>query len=156
MTRLGLALAATLGMASLTAPAPVAAQNAASVTGAAEAALPDGATFNGISLKGLVLGLGVSITGDGSARGQFHAVLQGTSLLGSPQEVIVEGEVRSGSVADGTATFGGTATVIMGDGTVALSGVRFTATASTGSLKLLLDATSLPTATVSAGSITVK
>jgi hypothetical protein len=63
MTRLGLALAATLGMASLTAPAPVAAQNAASVTGAAEAALPDGATFNGISLKGLVLGLGVSITG---------------------------------------------------------------------------------------------
>jgi hypothetical protein len=46
--------------------------------------------------------------------------------------------------------------VNMGDGTLALSGVPFTATASTGSLKLILDATSLPTATVTAGSITVK
>jgi hypothetical protein len=126
------------------------------VTAAAEATLPDGAAFNGVPLKGLALGLGVSIASDGSATGQFHAVLQGTSLLGSTQEVVVEGEVRTGSVADGTATFGGTATVNMGDGTLALTGVAFTATASTGSLKLILDTTSLPTATVTAGSITVK
>src|SRR5687768_18279368 len=133
MTRLGLALAAMLGLASLIAPAPVAAQNAASVTAAAEVTLPDGAAFNGVPLKGLALGVGVSIATDGSATGQFHAVLQGTSLLGSRQEIVVEGEVRTGSVADGTATFGGTATVNMGDGTLPLPGVPFTATASTGS-----------------------
>jgi len=157
MTRLGLVLAAMFGLASLMAPTPVAAQDAASVTGAAEATLPDGAAFNGVPLKGLALGLGVSIARDGSARGQFHTVLQGTSLLGAPQELVVEGEVRAGSVAaDGSATFSGTARVNMGDGTLALSGVPFTATASTGSLKLILDVTSLPTATVTAGSITVK
>lgn len=157
MTRLGLALAAMVGLASLMAPAPVAAQDAASVTGAAEATLPDGASFNGVPLKGLALGLGISIARDGSAKGQVHAVLEGTSLLGRPQEIVVEGEVRAGSVAaDGGATVSGTATVNMGDGTVPLPGVPFTATASTGSLKLILDATSLPTATLTAGSITVK
>lgn len=157
MTRLGFLLTAMLGLASLMAPASVAAQEAASLTGAAEAALPDGASFNGVPLKGLTVGLGISIAKDGSAKGQFHTVLEGISLLGLPQEIVVEGEVRAGSVAaDGSATVSGTATVNMGDGTLPLPGVPFTATASTGSLKLILDATSLPTATVTAGSITVK
>ena len=156
MTRLGLVLAAMLGPASLMAPAPAAAQDAG-VTGAAEAAFPNGATFNGISLKGLTLGQGMFIAQDGSATGQFQAVLQGTSALGTPQNVTVEGEVRGGSVgADGSATFSGTATVDMGDGTLPLPGVPFTVTASAGSLGLILNAVALPTATLSAGSITVK
>ena len=156
MTRLGFLLAATLGLASLMAPAPVAAQDAG-VTGAAEATFPDGATFNGIPLKGLTLGQGMFIGPDGSATGQFQAVLLGTSPLGTAQNITVEGEVSSGSVAaDGSATFSGTASVDMGDGTPALPGVPFTVTVSAGSLGLTLNAVALPTATVSAGSIAVK
>src|SRR5881392_1676792 len=155
MTRLGLLSAAVLGLATLTAPA--AAQDAVGVTGAGEATFPDGASFNGISLKGLTLGQGMFIAPDGSATGQFQAVLLGSSLLGTPQNITVEGEVGSGSVgADGSATFSGTATVDMGDGTLPLSGVPFTVTASAGSLGLILNAVALPTATVTAGSITIK
>jgi hypothetical protein len=155
MTRLGLLSAAVLGLATLTAPA--AAQDAVGVTGAGEATFPDGASFNGISLKGLTLGQGMFIAQGGSATGQFQVVLQGTSPLGTPQEVTVEGEVRGGSVgADGSATFSGTAMVDMGDGTPALPGVPFTVTVSAGSLGLILNAVALPTATLSAGSITVK
>src|SRR5439155_1021501 len=91
MTRLGLLSAAVLGLATLTAPA--AAQDAVGVTGAGEATFPDGASFNGISLKGLTLGQGMFIAPDGSATGQFQAVLLGSSLLGTPQNITVEGWV---------------------------------------------------------------
>src|SRR2546428_8459395 len=115
MTRLGFLLTTILWLARVLAPAPAAAQSAAGVTGSAEATFLDGATFNGIPLKGLTLGQGMFIAPDGSATGQFQAVLQGTSPLGTPQNVTVEGEVRNGSVAgDGSATFSGTATVDMG------------------------------------------
>jgi len=157
MTRLGFLLAAILWLASLMAPAPVAAQDATGVTGAAEAAFPDGAAFNGLPLKGLTLGQGMFIAPDGSATGQFQAVLLGTSLLGAAQNITVEGEVGGGSVgADGSATFSGTATVDMGDGTLPLPGVPFAVTVSAGSLGLILNAVALPTATVTAGSITIK
>jgi hypothetical protein len=158
MTRLGTVLTAILGLASIMAPAPIGAQDdAAGVTGAAEAIFPEGATFNGVPLSGLTLGQGLFIAQDGSATGQFQAVLLGTSLLGEPQGVVVEGEVGDGSVAgDGSLTFSGTATVDMGDGTLPLPGVPFTVTASTESLGLILDATALPTATVTAGSLTIE
>lgn len=157
MTRLGFAVTAILGLMGGVAPAPLAAQDAAGVTGAAEANFPSGATFNGLPLRGLTLGQGVVIALDGTATGQFQAVLLGTSPLGTPQNVTVEGEVKSGSVAfGGTATFSGTATVDMGDGTPPLVAVPFTVTASTGSLGLVLGATALPTATLTAGSITVQ
>src|SRR5436190_18661742 len=157
MTRLGFLSAAMLGLAGLLAPAPVAAQDAAGVTGAAEATLPDGATFNGIPLRGLTLGQGLFIAQDGSATGQVQAVLLGTSLLGAAQNITVEGEVSGGSVgADGSATFSGTATVDMGDGTLPLSGMPFTVTASAGRLGLIFNAVALPTATLTAGSITGK
>src|SRR3989449_7485041 len=138
MTRLGLLFAVVLGLAALTAPIPAAAQDAAGVTGAAEAAFPNGAAFNGVPLKGLTLGQGMFIAQDGSAVGQFQAVLLGTSPLGTPQNITVEGEVRGGSVgADGSATFSGTATVDMGDGTLALAGVPFPVTASAGGLRVI-------------------
>jgi hypothetical protein len=155
MTRLGIVLTASLGLASTFAPARLIAQDVG-VTGAAEATLPPGATFNGIALKGLTLGQGVFVGQDGSASGQFQAVLRGTTLLGSPQNVVVEGEVREGSAGGGTASFSGTATVSMGDGTPPLAGVPFTVTATAGGLGLTLNTTALPTANVSAGSITIK
>lgn len=159
MTRLSfVVLAAILGLASIVKPAAVAAQDAAvQVTGAGEATFPNGASFNGVPLRGLTLGQGLVIAQDRSARGQFHVVLLGTSLLGTPQEVIVEGEVRDGSsTANGSVTFSGTATVDMGDGTLPFVGVPFWVTASTRGLKLSLSTTELPTATVSAGSITIE
>ena len=154
MTRLGIVLAASLGLASTFAPASLAAQDMG-VTGAAEASLPDGATFNGVSLRGLTLGQGIFFEQDGSAAGQFQAVLQGTSALGAPQDIIVEGEVRDGSAGGGTATFSGVATVTMGNG-IPLVGVPFTVTASAGSLGLTLNGAALPTATVTAGSIAMQ
>src|SRR2546428_10737064 len=124
MTRLGFLSMAMLGLASnVVAPAPVAAQDAG-VTGAAEAAFPDGATFNGISLKGLTLGQGMFIAPGGSATGQFQAVLLGTSLLGAAQDITVEGEVGGGAV--GTvwrAALVGTDLVTMSHGTRPLPGV---------------------------------
>src|SRR6267143_1386876 len=157
MTRLGFLLTAMLGLASNVVPAPVAAQTAAGVTGAAEATFPDGAAFNGIALRGLTLGQGMFIAPDGSATGQFQVVLLGTSPLRAAQNITVEGEVSGGSVgADGSATFSGTASVDMGDGTPAVPGVPFTVAVSAGSLGMILNAVALPTATLSAGSITVR
>jgi hypothetical protein len=156
MKRLGLLSMVIVGLASLMAPTSVGAQ-ASGVTGAAEAAFPSGAAFNGVPLTSLTLGQGMFIAPDGSATGAFQVVLVGTSPLGTPQNVTVDGEVGSGSVgADGSATFSGTATVDMGDGTLALAGVPFTVTVSTGGLALTLAATALPNATVTAGSITIK
>lgn len=154
MTRLGIVLAASLGLASTFAPATLAAQDVG-VTGAAEASLPPGASFGGLSLKGLSLGQGIFIGSDGSATGQFQAVLQGTTALGSPQDVVVEGEVSDGSAGGGTATFSGVATVTTGNG-VPLTGVPFTATTSAGSLGLTLNGVALPTATVTAGGIAMQ
>src|SRR2546427_2481284 len=157
MMRLGFVLSVMLGLASVPTPAPVAAEDVAGVTGAGEAIFSAGATLSGLSLSGLTLGQGVSLAQDGSATGQFQAVLYGTSLLGARQEVTVEGEVRNGFVIGvGSATFSGTATVDLGDGTLPLPGVPFTVTASTGSLGLILGATALPTAAVTAGSITIE
>src|SRR2546425_6113934 len=155
MTRLGFLSMAMLGLASnVVAPVPVAAQDAAGATGAAEATLPDGATFNGIQLRGLTLGQGLFIAPDGSATGQFQAVLLGTSPLGTPQNVTVEGEVGGGSVgADGSATFSGTATVGMGDGTLPLAGVPFAVTGLAGGLGVVLKAVAVPTPAPNAGGI---
>src|SRR6266851_6031234 len=158
MTRLGFALTAFLGLASVVGQAPVAAQSAASgVTGAVEGIFPNGAAFNGVSLSGLTVGQGIFIAPDGSASGQFQAVLLGTSLLGTPQNVILEGEVGNGSFGgDGSATFSGTATVSMADGTLPRPGVPFTVKASTQNLGMTLDGMALPTAAVTAGSIRIE
>jgi hypothetical protein len=157
MTRLNFVLTAVLGLASVMMPAPVAAQDdAAGVTGAGEAMFSSSATFKGIPLTGLRLGQGLFIAQDGSAIGQFHAVLRGTSILGQAQDIVVEGKVSTGAAESGSVTFGGTATVDLGDGTLALPDVPFTVTASMGGLQLVLDATTLPAAMLTAGSITIK
>jgi hypothetical protein len=138
--------------------APSAAANSADtgVTGAGAAAFPGEATFNGISLSGLEVGTGVSIAPDGTASGQFFAVLLGQSLLGQAQEIKVDGKVARGSIAtDGSATFGGTATVDLGDGSAPALGVPFTVTATPGSLLLTLGTSALPSAPFSEGSITI-
>lgn len=160
-SRLLWAAVVIVGVASTLASASAIAQGGdIGVTGAAQATFPagSGANFNGIPLSGLTLGQGVSIGADGSARGQFQVALQGISLIGQAQEILVEGEVSSGGpvLGDGSVSFSGIATVDMGDGTLPLPGVPFFVTASPGSLALILDTVTLPTATVTAGSITIE
>jgi hypothetical protein len=156
-TRRGFILSAILGLATVMLPAPIAAQSDVGVTGAAEGTFPNGATFNGVALRGLELGQGLFIAPDGSANGQFNAVLRGTSFLGLAQDVIVEGKVTGGSAAvNGSVTFSGTATLNMGDGTLPTPEVPFAATVSANGLALILNATSLPKATLTAGSITIE
>src|SRR5437762_2993624 len=140
MKSLGILCVAILSVAITLASAPVLAQSSATgVTGAVEGIFPGGTTFNGIPLRGLESGDGVFFGSDGSATGVFHARLLGTSLLGQPQDITVEGEVTRGFVAaDGSATLSGIAVVDMGDGTLPLPGVPFTVTASPGSLLLTL------------------
>src|SRR5437879_10053558 len=114
MTRLGFVLSVMLGLVSVPTPAPVAAEDVAGVTGAGEAIFSGGATVSGLSLSGLTLGQGVSLAQDGSAMGQFQAVLVGASLIGVHQNVAVDGEVRNGFVLGGSrAHVGGTAAVAM-------------------------------------------
>ena len=158
MTRLEFVLTGIIGLTSAIVPTAVVAQTGArGITGAAEATFSNNATFNSVPLRGLTLGEGIFIATDGSATGQFQAVLLGTSPLGTPRNITVEGEVRNGSVGeDGSAIISGTATVNMGDGTLPLLGVPFTVTGSTQSLGLTLGVTVLPTAAVTAGSITIE
>jgi hypothetical protein len=127
------------------------------VSGAGEATLPEGVSFYGIALSGMQLGQGVLIAADGSAVGQFHAVLSGTSVLGLPQEVTVQGEVNTGAAnGDGIVTFSGSATLSMGDGSVPVAGVPFSVTTSPEGVQLVVDGATLPQANLTAGSITIK
>jgi len=136
-------------------PAP--AQRETVATGAGEGIFPSGASLNGIPLNGLQFGKGVDIPGDGSATGDFQALLLGTSLLGQPQKINIVGKASSGSVdPDGSAIFAGLSTVDMGDGTAPLTGVPYSIKAATQGLQLILGNTTLPATTLTAGSITIQ
>jgi hypothetical protein len=154
-------LFATLLLASAllaVAPATIApaVQSEASVAGVGEGVFPDGASFNGVPLTGSTFGIGVLISGDGSAVGEFQTVLAGSTLVG-PQDISVVGSVTAGSLnADGSATFSGTATVDMGDGLPPADGIPFSVTASTSGLQLVLATTTLPAQTLDAGTITIE
>jgi hypothetical protein len=145
-------LAAAVGLGPGTAGAS---DDGGMVAGAGAGVFPPGTSFAGLSLSGLQFGEGVLTgPGDGLASGVFHAVLLGTSSLGQPQRVTVEGNVDAGSNA-GTAGFSGIATVDMGDGSLRLAGVPFSVSVSPDGLQLSLGATSLPAAVLSAGAIAI-
>jgi hypothetical protein len=123
------------------------------VTAGAAGVFPDGTTFAGIPLSGSTFGLGVLIHDNGSAEGDFFTVLAGTSLLGNPQAITLEGKATSGTLpVGGGATFSGTATLDMGDGSLPVPVPFAVAVALTG-LQLTIGTTALPTQSVSAGSI---
>ena len=135
---------------------------AVTVTAAAEGTYPSGTTYKGVPISGLRFGAGVEIPGDTSATGDFQGTLLGTSTLGQPQNIAVEGRASGGS-SDGarSASFSGTCTVDMADGTSLATGVPFNATIATDTngettLTLTLGTTKLPAATVNAGSITIQ
>jgi hypothetical protein len=131
-------------------------------TGGAGGLYPPGTVLNGVSISGLQTGFGVEIHSDGSALGQFAAVLIGVSPLGLEQDITIEGEGTAGSrSAADIALYSGTASVDMGDGLPATPGVPFTVTVATdadgrGTIGLMLGLTTLPSAAVNAGSVTVE
>jgi hypothetical protein len=157
MKRLTCVLVMVLGAVALATTPVVADIEVGSVTGAGAALLTGGAVLGGVSLDGMELGTGVFIDSNGSATGVFHAVLLGISPQGQPQRITVEGKVSAGALeSDGRASFGGTATVDLGDGSVRLPAVAFSVTATANGLILALDATTLPAAALTAGAIVVE
>src|SRR5919201_4283903 len=143
MSRPAIVLAAILVAVAAPSLQTLAAQSATNVTGSGSGVFPSGATYNGVSLTSLYFGKGMLTPGDGSAAGDFEAVLFGTGSNGQPQNITVEGTTGSGSLdADKGATFSGTGTVDMGDGsppTTQSFTVRVTAqTDGLGTIKLTL------------------
>jgi hypothetical protein len=127
----------------------------ATVTGAGNGVFPDGTEFSGVKLSSSTFGKIAEVYG-GSGAGHFHTILAGTSLLGAAQYITVEGAVSQGTAnGDGSVTFGGSAAVNMGDGTVP-SVLPFSVTTTTSGLQLTLGATALPTQTLAGGSITIQ
>lgn len=155
-TRMATILAAAALLYGL--PTLLAAQSDASLTvGAGAAIYPTGTSFNGVSIRGLEFSLGVDLPAAGTKSGQFQTTLLGLSALGQEQLINIEGNVTAGGVrADGSATISGVCTVDMGAGALPLKDVPFTVTATTSSLLLVIGTTSLPTASVSAGRITIR
>jgi hypothetical protein len=141
------------------AASPAASQT--NVTVGAGGVFPAGSTFGGVPVSGLQSGYGVEINGT-SALGQFCTTLLGVNVLGQQQYIIIEGTASSGAVnAANIVTFSGTSTVNMGNGTPPTPGVPFTATITTdandqGAIGLRIGATTLPNATVNAGTMTIK
>jgi hypothetical protein len=131
------------------------------VTVAAGGVYPPSTTFGGVPINGLQSGYGVEITGT-SSLGQFCTVLVGVNSLGLQQSIVIEGKASSGSLtAANIATFSGSCTINMGDGTAPQLGVPFTATITTnasgqGTIGLVLGGSNLPAATVNQGSMTIK
>jgi hypothetical protein len=122
---------------------------------------PAGATLNGLRLESLRSGSGLQI--DGSVgTGQFSAALTAVGLLGQTQTITIDGRVSAGSrLAVNVATFSGTCTVDMGDGTPPLAAVPFAVTVTSneseqGTIGLVLGSTSLPAATINQGSLTIR
>jgi len=135
---------------------PGAAAGDVSATGAATGVFPAGAQLSGVTLSGSTMGMGVEIHADGTALGQFETELVGTDILGAARTISVEGDVAAGSLnSDGSVTFSGTSTVDLGNGQVQ-TGVPFTVTATTAGLQLIVGATTLPSQTLGAGTISIQ
>jgi hypothetical protein len=135
----------------------MAASESGTVTGAARTAFTSAASFNSITLSGCDLGTGVFIEPDGSASGSFSAVLLGRSLLGQPQQIVIDGKVLEGAITpDGRAHISGIATINLGNGLLSLQGIPFRVTTATNSVLLTVGSTVLPAAQVTAGTISVE
>jgi hypothetical protein len=148
-----------LGMAAIAfVPTPTtAATDGGTITGTSQGVFPAGTTLGPVALDSLQLGTGVIIDPDNSAVGCFHGVLTGRSPLGQTQQITVEGKVSQGVVDEnGTASFSGIATLDFGGGAPVQAGVPFSVTTTSGSLVLVIDATTLPPASLTGGSVTIE
>ena len=138
-------------------PASVLGQAIPGAAGAGIGPFPPGTVFSGIPLNGLQFGMGAFIPGDSTAAGGLQATLLGTSLLGQPQNIEVQGQATNGALnVDGSRTLSGLATVDLGDGSPPQTNVPFTATATATSLLLAINNLGLPAVALSGGVITIQ
>jgi hypothetical protein len=112
-------------------------------TAAAAGIFPTTPTFNGVDLAGGIYSLGVR-TGTDSTYGDVHAEFTGISPLGLYQIISVDGWITSASIAGGTMTFSGTATLDMGDGPPPTGGLSLTGTLTATGITITVGGSSLP------------
>jgi hypothetical protein len=90
-------------------------------TGAGSGAYSTTPNVNGVELSGGTFGVGIRTAGPGDIEANLNGV---QPLLGLFQQLTVSGWVTSASVSGGTITFSGTASLDMGDGSPALTGLN--------------------------------
>src|SRR2546425_9539440 len=74
---------------------------ATGVAGAGAGAFPPNTALSGGSFSGLKFAMGVLIPRDTTAARQFQARLLGTTPLGQPQNIEIEGDATTGPLAPG-------------------------------------------------------
>jgi hypothetical protein len=116
---------------------------------------PASANFNGVELAGGIIGIGAR-SGDGSVTGDIEVQFTGMSLLGLSQLVTVTGWFTSGSIAGGTATLNGTATLDMGDGPPPTGGHTLAVTITSTGITVTVGGTALPTLPKTDGFIVIE
>jgi len=140
--------------------APAAASNAAStegtVTGIGAGSFQGPARFGGVNLSSFEIATGVITEEDGSAAGVFHAVLRGRSLLGIAQTITLEGNVTQGTVTSETGSVSGLASLDLGNGVPAVSGIPFNVETRGGSMVLTVQSTVLPSGAFSQGGLDIE
>ena len=112
-------------------------------TAAAAGIFPTTLTFNGVDLAGGIYGVGVR-SGTDSTYGDIHAEFTGISAIGLYQIISVDGWITSGSIAGGTMTFSGTATLDMGDGPPPTGGLSLTGTLTATGITMTVGGSALP------------
>jgi hypothetical protein len=124
-------------------------------TAASAGIFPASANFNGVELAGGVIGVGAR-SGDGTVTGDIEIQFTGMSLLGLSQLVTITGWISSGTIAGGTATLNGTATLDMGDGPPPTGGHSLVVTVTSSGVTVNIGGTTLPTLPKTDGFITVE
>jgi hypothetical protein len=140
----------------VTAPATsTAASTEGTVTGIGGGSFPGGSSFAGVNLSGFEIATGVITETDGSATGVFHADLAGRTVLGAARNITLEGIVTQGTATPGASSFSGLASLDLGNGLPAVSGVPFNVETRAGSMVLTIQATVLPSAPFSQGGMDI-
>ena len=153
---IALALAASLLLGGAMAVGRVLGAGDSQLTAAAEGVFPAGTTYAGVPLQSSTFGLGVLVHGDGAAEGEVEVVLLGTTVLGQPQAITLQGPASRGEPAQGGAlTISGTGMLDMGLGLPPTS-VPFVLAATPDGLQLTIGTTALPMQTLKAGGISIQ
>ena len=133
------------------------------VTAAAEGSYPAGTVYNGVPISGINFSSGALVAGDNTgADGRVSIDLLGPSTPVGQQIITVKAQIATGSrTAANVAVLNGTASVDMGDGTPAVTGIPIVATITTdannqGTVGVVLGATQLPAASNGDGTMTVE
>lgn len=125
------------------------------MTAGAAGIFPASANFNGVELAGGVIGLGAQ-TSSTSANGDIEIQFTGMSTLGLSQLVTITGWITSASVAGGTATLNGTATLDMGEGPPPTGGHTLIVTVTATGVTVNIAGTALPTLPKTDGFINIE